>query len=170
MFAISLSSLFVVGLGSITYGNLASMFLNIPTAMPTSRPSGPSQKPTPTPSFRPSSKPTALPTKSGAINSGYVYGISYSDSACATAASMFVYQVGVCIKANAFKFANYVPYPTLGYFNISYLSFTDSSCTNYDPSSSVMLSVRFGSCAAGEVYGYSTVPPTVPRSDGVIEA
>ena len=170
MFAISLSSLFVVGLGSITYGNLASMFLNIPTAKPTARPSGPSQKPTPTPSFRPTSKPTALPTTPGAINSGYIYGISYSDTACASTDSMFVYAVGVCIKTAGIKFANYVPYPALGYFNISYLSFTDNSCANYDASSSSVMSIPFGSCAAGGVYGHSTLPPTVPRSAGVIEA
>ena len=158
------------GLGSITYGNLASMFLNIPTAKPTAAPSGPSRKPTTAPSLRPSPAPTAVPSASGAINSGYMYGIAYSDSTCASVDTMFVYPIGVCIKASGIKLANYKAFPALGYFNISYWSFADFSCTTYDPSSSSVFSIPFGSCAAGGVYGYSATPPTVPRAAGVIQA
>ena len=158
-------------MGSISYGNLASMFLNVPTSKPTARPSGPSQQPTPTPSFRPSSKPTVVPSSSGASTSGgYLYGISYSDTACAYTESVFVYAVGICIKAAKIKFANYAPFPALGYFNISYMSFTDNTCTRYDPSSSSVISIPFGSCTAGGVYGYSSTAPNVPRDGGVIEA
>ena len=120
-----------------------------------------------TPSY---AKATALPSPSGAINSGYIYGISYSDTACASTDSMFVYQVGVCIKASAIKFANYVAFPARGYFNVSYLAFNDNSCTSYNASLSSILTVTFGSCATGEVYGYSAVPPTVPRTAGIIDA
>ena len=145
------------------------MFLNIPTAKPTASPSGPSLKPTPTPSLRPSPAPTAVPSASGAINSGYMHGITYSDSTCASMDTMFVCTIGVCIKSAGIKFANYKAFPALGYFNISRWSFTDNSCTTYDPSSSSVLSVPFGSCAAGSVYGYSATPPTVPRAAVVIK-
>ena len=138
------------------------MFLNIPTFEPTAVPSRPSLEPSPA--------PTAVPSASGAINSGYMYGITYSESTCVTVETMFLYAIGVCIKAAGIKFANYKAFPALGYFNISYWSFTDNSCTTYDPSSSSVLSVYFGSCADGGVYGYSATPPTVPRAAGVIQA
>jgi len=140
---------------------------------PSPAPAGPFLKPTTAPALRPSPAPTAVPSSSGAINSGYLYGIGYdiySDVSCATVDNMFVYAIGVCIKAAGIKFANYKAFPALGYFNISYWSFTDNSCNTYDPSSSSVLSIPFGSCAAGGVYGYSATPPTVPRAAGVIQA
>jgi hypothetical protein len=84
--------------------------------------------------------------------------------------NMFVYTIGVCIKSAGIKLANYKAFPALGYFNISYWSFTDNSCTTYDPSSSSVLSIPFGSCANGGVYGYSAMPPTISRAAGAIKA
>ena len=161
---------------TVSYKGTAAQYYQVsycsvlaPTATPTSSPTGPSYKPTPQPT---TPRPTGLPTVAGAINTGYIVVMRYSDYyTCSTVASVTLYRLGACIVSSttsSYKYLNYdaARFASTGYVQVAYVGYSDGSCGTV--SSHYNTNLGSSSCSSNSIAAYTSSLPVLPP--GVIAA